>query len=240
MRDLFEMEAENACFVGVTSPSLAVNKVVEGLTAIKSKVLQRDVNFLIVNTDGWIESQEAVGYKVQLAEKVAPDVLVGIQQKNELTLILTLLKEKRRVIAIESPQVIRKRNREKRKTLRELGYKKYLKEAKVRLFSLNQIRVEDALSETGGGLATEQMEGMEEGLLVALQDAEGSFLGIGVLRGVDPRREIVRIYTPVGVNVSTVCVGQVKLDKEGREIGPSPVFAQPSQNYLKPESKNKN
>ncbi len=240
MKDLFEMEAENACFVGVTSPSLAVDKVVEGLTAIKSKVLQRDVNFLIVNTDGWIESQEAVGYKVQLAEKVAPDVLVGIQQKNELTLILTLLKEKRTVIAIESSQAIRKRNREKRKTLRTLGYKKYLKEAKVRLFSLNQIRVEDALSETGAGFATEQMEEMEEGLLVALQDAEGSFLGIGVLRGVDPRREIVRIYTPVGVNVSTVCVGQVKLDKEGREIGPSPVFSQPSQNYLKPKPNNKN
>jgi polynucleotide 5'-hydroxyl-kinase GRC3/NOL9 len=240
MRDLFEMEAENACFVGVTSPSLAVNKVVEGLTAMKSRVLQRRVNFLIVNTDGWIEGEEAVGYKVQLAEIVVPDVVVGIQHKNELTSILTLLKEKMRVIAIESPQVIRKRNREKRKTLRELGYKKYLREAKVRLFPLNQIRVEDALSETGGRLATEQMEGIEEGLLVALQDAEGSFLGIGVLCGVEPIRGVMRIYTPVGENVSTVCVGQVKLDREGREVGLSPVFAQTSQNYLKPKSKNKN
>jgi len=170
MKDLFEMEAENACFVGVTSPSLAVNKVVEGLTAIKSRVLQAEVDFLIVNTDGWVEGEEAVGYKVKLAERVAPEVVVGIQQTNELTPILTLLKEKRRVIAIESPQVIRKRSREKRKTLRELGYKKYLKEAKVRLFPLNLVRVEEALSETGGRLAMEQMEGMEEGLLVALQD----------------------------------------------------------------------
>jgi len=225
MKDLFEMEAENACFVGVTSPSPAVNKVVEGLTAIKSRVLQADVDFLIVNTDGWVEGEEAVGYKVQLAERVAPDLVVGIQQTSELTPILTLLKEKGRVIAIESPQVIRKRSREKRKTLRELGYKKYLREAKVRLFSLNLIRVEDALSETGGGLATEQMEGMEEGLLVALQDVEGSFLGIGVLCGVDSRRGAMRIYTSVSENVSTVCVGQVKLDRGGREIGLSPVFA---------------
>ena len=225
MKDLFEMEAENACFVGVTSPSPAVNKVVEGLTAIKSRVLQADVDFLIVNTDGWVEGEEAVGYKVQLAERVAPDVVVGIQQTNELTPILTLLKEKRRVIAIESPQVIRKRSREKRKTLRELGYKKYLKEAKVRLFPLNLVRVEEALSETGGRLAMEQMEGMEEGLLVALQDAEGGFLGIGVLCGVDFRRGAMRIYTSVGENVSTVCVGQVKLDRGGREIGLSPVFA---------------
>jgi len=237
MKDLFEMEAENVCFVGVTSPSLALNKVVEGLTAIKSRVSQKDVDLLIVNTDGWVEGEEAVRYKVQLAERIIPDIVVGIQQTNELTPILTLLKEKRRVIAIESSQVIRKRNREKRKTLRELGYKKYLKEAKVRLFLLNQIGVEDALSETGGRLATEHMEGME-GLLVALQDAKGSFLGIGVLCSVDPRRGVMRIYTSVAKNVSTVCVGQVKLDREGREIGLSLVSTQPPQNCTKPKSNN--
>jgi len=195
-----------------------VNKVVEELTAIKSRVLQTDVDFLIVNTDGWVEGEEAVEYKVRLVERVVPDVVVGIQQTNELTPILILLKEKRRVIAVESPQVIRKRNKEKRKTLRELGYKKYLKEAKVWLFPLNLIRVEDALSETGGRLVVEQMEGMEEGLLVALEDAEEGFLGIGVFCGVDPEREMIRIYTSVGENVSTICVGQVKLDREGREI----------------------
>ena len=240
LKDLFDMEAENAFFVGVTSPSLAVNKVVERLAAIKSKVLQTDVDFLIVNTDGWVEGEEAVGYKVQLAERIAPDLVVGIQQTNELTPILTLLKEKRRVIAIESPQVIRKRNREKRKTLRELGYKKYLREAKVRLFPLNQVRAEDALSETGSSLAAEQIEGMEEGLLVALQDADGSFLGIGVLCGVGSRRGAMRIYTAVGENVSTVCVGQVKLDREGREIGLSSVSTQLPQNYPKTELENKN
>jgi len=238
MKDLFEMEAENTCFVGVTSPSLAVNKVVKGLTSIKSRVSQKDVDLLIVNTDGWVEGEEAVRYKAQLAERVSPDIVVGIQQTDELTPILTLLKEKRRVIAIESSQVIRKRNREKRKTLRELGYKKYLKEAKVRFFPLNQIRVGDALSETGSRLATEQMEGMEKGLLVALQDADGGFLGIGVFCGIDPRKGLMRIYTSVGQNVSTVCVGQVKLDKEGREIGLSLVSAQPSQNYIKPKSNN--
>ena len=237
LRDLFEMEAEKVSFVGVTSPSPAVNKVVETLTAMKSRVLQTDADSLIVNTDGWVEGEEAVRYKVQLAEMVAPNIVIGIQQTDELKPILTLLKEKRRVIAIESPQVIRRRNREKRKTLRELGYKKYLKGAKVRLFHLSQITVEDALSETGGRLAMEEMEGIEEGLLVALQDAERNFLGIGVLCGVDSTRGAMRIYTPVGENVSTVCVGQVKLDREGRETGLGPVATQllePKQNLLHP------
>ncbi|UCE16533.1 MAG: hypothetical protein JSV12_02675 [Candidatus Bathyarchaeota archaeon] len=218
IKDLVEMTAESVCFVGMTSPSSAVNKVGEELAMMKSGVLQTDVDFLIVNTDGWVEGEEAVGYKVQLAERVVPDAVVGIQQTNELTSILTLLKEKRRVIAIESPQVVWKRNKEKRKSLREFGYKKYLKEAKVRLFPLSQIKVEDALSETGGHLTVEHMERMEEGLLVALQNADRSFLGIGVFCGVDSRRETIRIYTTVGENVSTVCIGQVKLNREGKEI----------------------
>ncbi|RLI46062.1 hypothetical protein DRO69_03945, partial [Candidatus Bathyarchaeota archaeon] len=136
MRDLFEMEAENACFIGVTTPSLAVNKVVEELARLKNKVLGTNVEFLIVNTDGWVEGEDAVKYKVQLAEKAAPDILVGIQRTDELTPILNMLKEKMRIIPINSPLATRKRSREKRKILRELSYKKYLKNAKVRLFQL--------------------------------------------------------------------------------------------------------
>lgn len=226
IKDLFEMQAENVLFVGVTTPSLAIKKVVEGLTATKINALQSDLNLLIINTDGWVEGEEAARYKVQLAEKVAPHQVVGIQQTNELTPIMALLMKKMRAIAVESPKVILKRSREKRKTLRELGYKKYLKEARLRAFSLSQIRVEETLRETCRVLSTEQMEEMEKGLLVALQDAEGNFLGIGVLCGVHPRREILQIYTPVDRNVSNICVGQVKLDNEGKETSLSPFFEQ--------------
>ncbi len=227
IKDLFEMEAENVLFVGVTTPSLAIKKVVQGLTATKVDALQKDLDLLIINTDGWVEGEEALRYKVQSAEEVAPNQVIGIQQTDELKPILALLKKKMRVIAVESPKVIRKRSREKRKTLRELGYKKYLKEARVRAFSLNQIRVRETLRETASILSPEQMEGMQEGLLVALQDAEGSFLGIGVLCGVYPRRGIMQIYTPVDRNVFNVCVGQVKLDEEGKETGPSQFLGDP-------------
>jgi polynucleotide 5'-hydroxyl-kinase GRC3/NOL9 len=240
IKDLFEMEAENVLFMGVTTPSLAIKKVVEGLKATKINALQSDLNLLIINTDGWVEGEEAAKYKVQLAEKVAPHQVVGIQQTNELTPIMAVLKKKVRAIAVESPKVILKRSREKRKTLRELSYKKYLKEARLRAFSLNQIRVEETLRETCRVLSTEQMEEMEEGLLVALQDAEGTFLGIGVLCGVHPRRSILQIYTPVDRNVSNVCVGQVKLDKEGKEIGLSPVFGQSTRIISNQNLRNKN
>jgi len=274
IKDLFEMEAENAYFVGLTSPSRAVNTVVEGLNTLKGKVLEAGINFLIVNTDGWIEGEDAARYKVRLTERVAPHIVVGIQQKDELTPILTALKEMKTLI-IDSPPAIHKRNREKRKVLRELSYKKYLKEARVQSFPLSWVKIEGAPFGTGVPLTIEQMEnvkgslgidlvygeetpttvfvvlkadqwvneelvktvqegfgktvkvikeGEEQGLLLGLLDAPGNFLGIGVLCGVDYKRRVMKVYTPVSENVSTIHVGQMKLDKTGGEVGVNPLF----------------
>jgi len=275
LRDLFEIKAENAYFVGLTSPSGVVNKVIEGLVESKNTVLETDVDFLIINTDGWVEGEDAANYKIRLTERVSPSVVVGIQQGDELAPILTALK-KTKTVVIDSPQVVQRRNREKRKILRELSYKKYLKRAKVQSFALNWVKVEGAPLGTGNPLTAEHMEkirslletspvyseetpttvfivlrknesvdegrierigesfrkkakvireGEEEGLLVGLQDERGKFLGIGILCGVDYKRKIMKIYTPVGEDVSTIRFGQIKLDQNGREIGLSTVYA---------------
>jgi len=275
IKDLFEVEAEDACFVGSTSPSRAINTVIEGLTKLKAKVLETDLNFLIINTDGWIEGEDAARYKVWLTEAVAPNVVVGIQQQNELTPILSALKEVP-VLSVDSSPAILKRDRDKRKVLRELSYKKYLKGAKVLSFPLSWVKVEGAPIGTSSLVTAERVkrisklidmsvmhceetanaafvvlrkdqwvdeeqlkkleesfekrvkivrEGEEEGLLVALQDSGGSFLGIGVLCEVDYERRIIKVYTPESANVSTISFGQIKLDKQGKEIGLSTIFS---------------
>ncbi len=276
MKDLFEIEAEDAYFVGLTSPSGAVNKVIEGLTELKSRIPKTDLDFLIINTDGWVEGEDAAQLKVRLAEKVSPSVIVGIRQGDELAPILAALKETK-VLAIDSPQSVQRRNREKRKILRELSYKKYLKQAKVQSFALSWVKVEGALLGAGSPMPPERMEkigkllgtrplyfeetlttifvvlrknrsvteeqikeieesfgkrvkvireGEEEGLLVGLQDERGRFLGIGILCGVDYKRRVLKVFTPVRANVSAIRFGQIKLDENGREIGLSTVYAE--------------
>jgi len=278
VKDLFEVKAENAYFVGLTSPSGAVNKVIKGITELKNGVMDTDADFLIVNTDGWVEGEDAAKYKIELWKTVSPSVVVGIQQQDELAQILTALKEAK-VLSIDSPRLAQRRNREKRKILRELSYKKYLKKAKVHPFALNWVKVEGSLLGAGGPLAPERMgkirnllgtrpiyseetlttifivlkknqsvseeqikeieesfgkrakvikEGEEEGLLVGLQDELGKFLGIGILCGVDYKRRVMKVFTPVNENVSTIRFGQIKLDENGREIGLSTVYS----NYL--------
>ena len=278
VKDLFDIGAENAYFVGLTSPSGAVRKVIAGLSELKNGVMGADVDFLVVNTDGWIEGKDATKYKIQLTEIVSPSVVVGIRQEDELTPILTALKEVK-VLSIDSPQLVRRRNREKRKILRELSYKKYLKQAKVHSFALSWVKVEDSLMGTGNSVAPERVEqiknllgtrpiyseetlntifivlrrnqsvteeqikkiqerfgkkakvireGEEDGLLLGLQDERGKFLGIGILCGVDYKRRVMKVFTPINEDVSTIRFGQVKVDENGRELGLSTVYS----NYL--------
>lgn len=273
VKDLFEIEVEVAYFIGLISPSGVIGEVVEKLSLLKNIALKYNVDLLIINTDGWVEGEEAVGYKIQLIEQAAPDIVVGIQQENELSPILGALKDNR-VFSVSSPSVIRTRDREKRKILRELSYKKYLKDAKIRSYPLNWITVEGAFFKTKNypaetlGRIREQLgvypvyfeetsncffivlrmgdwidkdvikkiesdygkrvkiirEGDEEGLLVAFQDGDGKFLGIGIIKSVDYERQAMKVFTPVYKNVATILVGQIELNDKGREIGIKPIF----------------
>lgn len=135
--DPFELGAENIIFVGVTSPSTNVSTVVEGIEKLKAKIRQR-VDVLVINTDGWIEGEDAVKYKVALVKRTRPELVVGIQEKNELTFLLGALAETNR-LNIESPPMLRKRDQEERKSLRELGYKKYLKGAQAESYPLRWV-----------------------------------------------------------------------------------------------------
>jgi len=274
VKDLFDVDAEDAVFVGCTSPSGALNKLVEGLTQLKKRLTEEGIELLVINTDGWVDGDEASAYKVRLAEKVAPTTVVGMQREKELTPILDALHEVK-VFIVDSPQLIQPRSREKRKLLRELSYKKYMKGAKLQSFSLGWLKAEDSIFGVGIPLSRKRLwdlsdllgkrpiyseetvaaifavlknshyisdeeinaaenhfnkkvkvirEGDEEGLLVGLKDEENNFLGIGILNGVDYKRKILKIYTPVNEKVSALCFGQVKLDKNCREIGLSTVY----------------
>lgn len=274
IRDPFEISAENICFVGVTSPSGAVKKVIDGITSMKEKTMKRRVGILIINTDGWIEGEDAIRYKVALVKQIKPGIIVGIQEQNELTFLLGALTETQN-IAIESSPFARKRDREERKLLRELGYRKFLKGAHIEAFPVSWVRISGIPLGTGMPPTRERMnkiveqlgttpiyceetpatifialsheqwadeeiiqnledilkkkikvawEGDEEGLLVALHDKNENFLGIGIIQEIDYQRRVMKVYTRVNSEIASISVGQVKLDKTGKESGQSVVF----------------
>jgi len=274
--DIFNLKAENCYFVGFTAPNKAKDKVIRCLVEIKNKVLEEHVDYIIVNTDGWVDGEDAVEYKVRLIEELAADVAIGIEQNQKLKPILEKAKAQKTLTCEPSP-FIKKRDHTQRRLLRELSYKKYLKGAKIRslplawitlkgtslsfantprsiqrLRSLQQIlgvRIlhweEDKdktaivvggnrwideekilkFEETTGKRLAIWREGFEEGLLVALENSQKGFLGIGVIRGINYKRRTIKIYTPVTADISIVHVGQIRLDRTLKEITSPPSIA---------------
>ncbi len=163
VRDMFYVKASRLCFVGSTSPGGVEDHVVQCILDLKNRALGESRQFLIINTDGWIEGEEAARYKAMLTEAVRPNTVVAIKQGEELSHILSSL-EKTSVVTVEPSSAASKRDREKRKALRELGYKKYLKNSKVESFPLNWVRIEGIHSSEALFLTNERVRRIEEAL----------------------------------------------------------------------------
>lgn len=139
--DLFSLRQQDAFFVGTTSPCAVTDKVIEGLTSLKKHIMEKSPDVIIVNSDGWVEGDDALAYKLQLVKNIGPEIVFCIQQKEELAPVSRAVHEYRKFM-IEEPATIKQRNLEKRRNLRELGYVKYLKNAKVQSLPMNWVKIE--------------------------------------------------------------------------------------------------
>ena len=212
--DLFNLKPAKVFFVGVNSPSEAVDRTIEGVAFLRAEIFaDAHANFVVVNTDGWA-GEEAVQFKTRLAATLGPDIVFCLQGDEAPSFCAALgdpLAEFRHERA-ESPVVVRERNGEKRRNLRELGYAKYLEGARVKVFALNYLTIE------GEGSKALIKEGKAQNLLVALYDGQKRFLGIGILREVDYTRRAIKVFTSVAEKPAFVFFGKIRLDEYLHEI----------------------
>ena len=208
--ELYDLRLENAFFVGVTSPILALAKAMQGLKAMMAEVLQRQVDFVVVNTDGWVSGDIAVRYKTALIKELKPDFIVGIQVQEELTELLANIQETPAIV-VEPSSALNQRTAEKRKALREMTYARYLKNAKLQNYPISQLTVEP-------NNALPRNQEPEKGLLVGLYGRGSKFLGIGILREINQTRRALKVQTSVSAKPMRLVVGKVQIDEKLREV----------------------
>jgi polynucleotide 5'-kinase involved in rRNA processing len=210
--DMFDLKEQNAIFLGITSPTEALNRTVEAALVLKEEVLcSNKVDFIIVNTDGWVIGEDAAKFKIQLARVLEVDIVFCLQNKKDSLCIMfkTYLPQCSQEIA-ESPFAVSQRNWEKRKVLRELNYVKYLKNAKSKIIFLHNIII--------SGNKEAIYRRYAQNLLTGIYGAHGKFLGIGIIEYVDYNRMLLKIFTPVTEKPKRVVLGKVRLTKNFKEI----------------------
>jgi len=210
--DLFELKAEEAFFVGATSPSENLNRTIEGLAFLTAKAVKSTADFVVVNTDGWVLGEDAVKYKVQLAEKLAPDIIIGIQNNFELEPLLAELGKFRKII-VETPRWVKEKTKEKRKNIRERGYAKYLAGAKMKKWSLSGLTLQHLCVD----ILKNDRQKSWKGLLTGLHNKKMKFLGIGVLQNLDLKNGTLKVLTAVNTDPTYIVLGKVWLDDKLHE-----------------------
>jgi polynucleotide 5'-hydroxyl-kinase GRC3/NOL9 len=138
--DLFNLRARDAYFIGTTSPSQVSSEMIEGLVRLLKEISVSTPDFIIVNTDGWVEEEEGIQHKTQLVKELDPNIVLCLKLEDELESLLKNLENYRTVI-VKSPSAIKKRSTEKRRSLRELGYIKYLGNLKVKSIPISWLEI---------------------------------------------------------------------------------------------------
>jgi polynucleotide 5'-hydroxyl-kinase GRC3/NOL9 len=171
---------------------------------------KHEASFVIINTDGWVEGENAVNYKLQLVNQFKPDLLIGIQSQEELGPLFSGVPEIT-TCCIESSSAVNVRSSEKRTKLRELNYAKYLKDAKVRSLFVSYMTVQEKN-------VLPKEPGKEKGILVGLRNSNKHFLGIGIMLEYNRTRQTIKVLTPVSIKPACIIIGKIRLDPELREI----------------------
>jgi polynucleotide 5'-hydroxyl-kinase GRC3/NOL9 len=212
--NLQELRPERSYFIGDTSPSSVPDKIVRSIAHLKDKA-STGSEITILNTDGWVREEGAVRHKLELLERLRPDLVLALSLDHELDHILQL--QKGPTLRLEASRFARTRTREERKKAREEGYRRFLKNPKHLDLRLNKIKLrtfkaprQQRLDETS----------THRGTIAGLLDAQEELLSVGRIERIG--NGILHITTSAEETPRTVEIGAVILSARFDEIGYEP------------------
>jgi len=206
---LQELSPENARFVGDTSPSNVSQKLFSCIERLKGAA---GTDVLIVNTDGWVQGDDAVRYKLDLLTTISPGVVLGISSGPELDPILELQKTPN--LKLERSAYARTRSREERKKAREQGYRRFLQDARRQEFRLADVKVRrhDAYKQ----LKIRDEENLR-GVLGGLLREDELLMSICRIEGL--RNGAIAVKSPLQSSPRIIELGAIILSPKYEEVG---------------------
>jgi len=215
---LSRIETSERLFIGLTSPSLVQGKVIHGVK--KLVALHASHNKLVVlNTDGWVTGKEAISYKVEMLDELRPELTIGIGNGSDTYRILHSVKGT--TLLAGSPDTIKERTRVDRKELRALGYQEYLSGSSLKTFRIDGVKLRSSLSSEllhVASLKPSRVVELKDRILGFL-DEDDFLLEIGVLMDIVPSATILKAWSRLACVPCRIEIGEVKLNREGREQG---------------------
>jgi polynucleotide 5'-hydroxyl-kinase GRC3/NOL9 len=133
--DLSQSSPDHIRFIGNTHPIGYENRIIECIIGLNKRTY-KDKNITIINTDGFIQDNEA-NYKIELVDKINPDCIIWLGHNGETIDLLDIIKRKYNqnpditLINGNSPPDTIKKSPMERRSKRIQRYSRFLFERKV-------------------------------------------------------------------------------------------------------------
>ncbi|MEM3714732.1 MAG: Clp1/GlmU family protein, partial [Nitrososphaeria archaeon] len=129
----------DAYFVGDKSPVGHLLPIVVGSQKMVRKAQMLGANAIIINTSGLTEGGIAMALRYHMVEAIDPNVIIVLQREKESEHLVKPHEDLIKVIRLQSPKHILRRNREERGDFRLFKMAKYLSNAKSITLNLDNI-----------------------------------------------------------------------------------------------------
>jgi polynucleotide 5'-hydroxyl-kinase GRC3/NOL9 len=206
---LMDLAPETCLFIGHTSPSYVEGKLIQGIQGLSTEEPER---LTIINTDGWVAEPDAILYKMNLIDKVGPDIVLALEFEHELQSILAGART--RSLKLSRAKHAMERSRGDRRTIRADRYKRFLEGAQTREVSLGSVQV---LKPRYFPPVQKAYADELRNLIVGILNHQDHLVQIGILMNIT--NASLGIYSRPDKEIHKVEIGHVRLSASGSEIG---------------------
>ena len=193
-------------FVGSVSPRGHMLATVVGAHRLVQRATENGATAIVYDTTGLVAAEQGGGaLKLALGDLLEPGVVIGLQRGTELEHLLVPLRCSGRTRAVDRSVTLAVQRR-------DVATRRAYRAEQFRRAFEGSGRMEVDWS----GRAVVPGPSFARHRLVALEDAQGFVLGLGIVTGRDSHRQAVELYTPVPSldGVDTLHLGDVTLDPE--------------------------
>ncbi len=217
--DLEELSRENLVaadalgFVGSLHPREHLLPLVTATAKLVRRAREAGAALIVVDTTGFVAGIYGQTLKFFKMDAVRPDHVVGFERGGELEALVGMAQRftSAEVVELEAADQFASRSAEERVAFREQQFAAY--------FATGASRWRVKPTVFMPTLPPEFDLSRLDGLVVGMEDGEGSCPGIGVLE-YEPSEGILRMVSPITEGVRGLRLGSSRIDTEGRSKGP--------------------
>ncbi len=207
------LAADALGFVGSLHPREHLLPLVTATAKLVRRAREAGVALIVVDTTGFVAGIYGQTLKFFKMDAVRPDHVVGFERGGELEALVGMAQRftSAEVVSLEAADQFASRSAEERVAFREQQFAAY--------FATGASRWRVKPTVFMPTLPPEFDLSRLDGLVVGMEDGEGSCPGIGVLE-YEPSEGILRMVSPITEGVRGLRLGSSRIDTEGRSKGP--------------------